>query len=87
MGKAEWGADPEFFGPRHAHREDRLIRALRQRVPPCGTHLECAAGVGSLSISLARGGTRVVAADLSLRSLGEVARRAAGTVRGARDTP
>jgi ubiquinone/menaquinone biosynthesis C-methylase UbiE len=78
MGKAEWGADPEFFGPRHAHREDRIERALRRCVPPCQLHLECAAGVGSLSVTLARGGTTVVAADMSLRSLAVVARRAEG---------
>ncbi|MEX1310309.1 MAG: class I SAM-dependent methyltransferase [Candidatus Sulfomarinibacteraceae bacterium] len=76
MGKAEWGADPEFFGPRHAHREDRLERAVRECAPPCGLHLECAAGVGSFSITLARGGTTVVAADMSLRSLAIVAHRA-----------
>jgi len=76
MGKAEWGADPEFFGPRHAHREDRLGRAIRRRVPPGGLHLECAAGVGSLSITLARHGFAVVAADMSLRSLAVVAHRA-----------
>lgn len=75
MGKAEWGADPEFFGPRHAHREDRLERAIRQSVPPGGFHLECAAGVGSLSITLARSGATVVAADMSLRSLAVVAHR------------
>jgi SAM-dependent methyltransferase len=76
MGKAEWGADPEFFGPRHAHREDRIVRAIRRRIAPCELHLECAAGVGSLSLTLARGGTTVVAADSSLRSLAIVARRA-----------
>ena len=76
MGKAEWGADPEFFGPRHAHREARLEGAIRKSVPPCGLHLECAAGVGSLSIPLARTGATVVAADMSLRSLAVVAHRA-----------
>jgi len=76
MGKAEWGADPEFFGPRHAHREDRLARAVWKSVPPGGLHLECAAGVGSLSITLARAGSTVVAADMSLRSLAVVALRA-----------
>ena len=76
MGRAEWGTDPEFFGPRHAHREDRILRAVRLRVPPCATHLECAAGVGSLSLTLARGGTTVIAADASLRSLAVVAERA-----------
>jgi SAM-dependent methyltransferase len=75
MARAQWGADPEFFGPRHAHREDRLERALRQRVPRPGLHLECAAGVGSLSVTLARAGATVVAADRSLRSLAVVARR------------
>ena len=69
MGKAEWGADPEFFGPRHAHREDRIIRRLRQLGEPQGLHLECAAGVGSLSVTLAGHGHTVVAADLSLKSL------------------
>ena len=65
MGQAIWGADPEFFGPRHAHREGRIIRRLHQRGKPQGLHLECAAGVGSLSITLARQGHTVVAADLS----------------------
>jgi SAM-dependent methyltransferase len=76
MGKAEWGADPEFFGPRHAHREDRLVCAVERRAPAARRHLECAAGVGSLSLTLARGGRTVVAADRSLRSLAVVARRA-----------
>jgi SAM-dependent methyltransferase len=87
MGKAEWGADPEFFGPRHAHREDRLERAIRQRVAPGRLHLECAAGVGSLSITLARTGTTVVAADMSLRSLAVVAHRAAAAGVGAAVLP
>lgn len=76
MGMAEWGADPEFFGPRHAHREGRIIGTLRRFAPGAGRHLECAAGVGSLSCSLARRGREVVAADLSLRSLAELDRRA-----------
>ena len=68
MGKAEWGVDPEFFGPRHAHREDRIVRKIVATTEP-GLHLECAAGVGSLSATLARIGHTVVAADSSLRSL------------------
>ncbi len=76
MGKAEWGIDPEFFGPRHAHREDRIIRRLRRAAPSLGLHLECAAGVGSLSLKLAGEGRSVVATDLSLRSLVYLARRA-----------
>jgi len=75
MAKAEWGADPEFFGPRHAHREDRIERVIRDCSQPDGLHLECAAGVGSLSITLARSGRTVVAADMSLRSLAVVAHR------------
>jgi len=69
MAKAVWGADPEFFGPRHAHREGRILRRLRRAAPNAGLHLECAAGVGSLTLALARAGRTVVAADLSLRSL------------------
>jgi SAM-dependent methyltransferase len=76
MGKAEWGADPEFFGPRHAHREDRIEAEWRKKAPTSDLHLECAAGVGSLSATLARAGSTVVAADRSLRSLGIVAHRA-----------
>jgi len=76
MGMAEWGADPEFFGPRHAHREGRIIGTLRRFAPASGPHLECAAGVGSLACSLARRGREVVAADRSLRSLRELDRRA-----------
>ena len=77
MGKAEWGIDPEFFGPRHAHREDRIIGRLQRLVTTPGLHLECAAGVGSLSLTLALGGHTVVSADLSLRSLRVLTDRAA----------
>ncbi len=76
MGMAEWGADPEFFGPRHAHREGRIVGTLRRFAPASGPHLECAAGVGSLACSLARRGREVVAADRSLRSLRELDLRA-----------
>jgi SAM-dependent methyltransferase len=76
MGQIQWGAEPEFFGPRHAHREARLERELQRVAPRPGLHLECAAGVGSLSISLARTGRTVVAGDSSLRSLRVVAHRA-----------
>ena len=76
MGKAEWGEDPDFFGPRHAHREARLQRALGRDAAATGYHLECAAGVGSFSLMLARGGRTVVAADSSLRSLAVLAIRA-----------
>jgi SAM-dependent methyltransferase len=69
MGKAEWGANPEFFGPRHAHREGRITRRLERLVAAPGLHLECAAGLGSLTMSLAGQGRCVVAADLSPLSL------------------
>jgi SAM-dependent methyltransferase len=72
MGKAEWGADPEFFGPRHAHREGRITGQLRRVVPDPGLHLDCAAGLGSLTATLAENGRTVVAADTSLRSLGHL---------------
>lgn len=74
MGQAEWGADPDFFGPRHAFRESLILRSLND-APEGGTHLECAAGVGSLAVSVARTGRMVVAADLSIRSLAVVRRR------------
>jgi SAM-dependent methyltransferase len=74
--KAEWGADPEFFGPRHAHREARLLRLLLRLESAGGLHLECAAGVGSLAVALGRHGRVVVAADGSLRSLLVVSGRA-----------
>jgi ubiquinone/menaquinone biosynthesis C-methylase UbiE len=76
MGKAEWGVDPEFFGPRHAHREQRIDHLMRRLAPSPGLHLECAAGVGSLSFTLARRGKTVVACDRSLRSLAVVASKA-----------
>lgn len=77
MGQAVWGADPDFFGPRHAHREGRIRRALEKAPGAHGPHLDCAAGVGSLAVALARAGRLVVAADLSLRSLTVVRKRAA----------
>jgi SAM-dependent methyltransferase len=67
--KAEWGTDPGFFGPRHAYRERRMMGLLGRRGAAAGLHLECAAGVGSFCLALARGGRKVVAADQSLRSL------------------
>lgn len=67
--QAVWGADPEFFGPRHAHREGRILRALKSSGTAAGPHLECAAGVGSLSAAIESQGRTVVAADRSLRSL------------------
>jgi SAM-dependent methyltransferase len=76
MGKAQWGVDPDFFGPRHAHRESRINGRLARLVPSPGLHLECAAGIGSLSLTLARQGHTVVSADLSLRSLRVLAERA-----------
>jgi ubiquinone/menaquinone biosynthesis C-methylase UbiE len=76
MGKAQWGVDPDFFGPRHAHRESRIRRLLARLVPSPGSHLECAAGVGSLSFALARHGHTVVSVDHSLRSLRVLAERA-----------
>jgi len=84
MGKAEWGADPEFFGPRHAHREGRITRRLSRLVEETGFHLECAAGVGSLAVSLARGKRTVIAADLSLKSLVHVDRLAHTTGKSGR---
>ena len=87
MGKAEWGADPEFFGPRHAYREGRITTWLERYVSSPGLHLECAAGVGSLSLSLAHKGYIIVAADLSLRSLRVLAARAASASVGERILP
>ena len=85
MGKAEWGTDPEFFGPRHAHRERRIVRELDSPARPGDLHLDCAAGLGSLSLTLARSGRTVVAADRSMRSLAHLLKRSgtdesAGTV-------
>ncbi len=86
MGKAEWGANPEFFGPRHAHREGRILHELWRRLPGDGLHLECAAGVGSLSCKLAKR-RRVVAADLSLKSLLHLRQAARRVDRGDRVLP
>ena len=87
MGKAEWGIDPEFFGPRHAHREGRITKRLKRAVPAPSLHIECAAGVGSLSLTLARQGRTVVAADLSLRSLRVLGKTAASSGRAKQILP
>ncbi len=84
MGRAQWGESPDFFGPRHAHREGRILRAVPAGEGP---HLECAAGVGSLSLAIARRGRLVVAADASLRSLAVVAGRARRAGLGGRVLP
>jgi ubiquinone/menaquinone biosynthesis C-methylase UbiE len=87
MGKAEWGVDPDFFGPRHAHREGRITSRLQRHVSIPGLHLECAAGVGSLSLTLARKGHTIISADSSLRSLRVLAERAESTGTGQRVLP
>lgn len=70
MAQAQWGSDPEFFGPRHEHREARILDALGGSLRnEGGFHLECAAGLGSLSRSIAHMGKSVIAVDLSLPSL------------------
>jgi SAM-dependent methyltransferase len=74
MGQIVYGLEPELFGPRHAHREHRILRVVRECAGAPGLHLECAAGVGSLAMALARAGKTVVAADLSLRSLAVIRR-------------
>jgi SAM-dependent methyltransferase len=76
-----------MFGPRHAHREGRILRWVEAVAPHEGLHLECAAGVGSLTVALAGAGIRVVAADSSMRSLAEAARRARGLHEGSRVLP
>jgi SAM-dependent methyltransferase len=66
-----------MFGPRHAHREARILSALdrRARPGPGRRHLECAAGLGSLSRAVAGRGADVVAADRSLATLVGLSRR------------
>jgi ubiquinone/menaquinone biosynthesis C-methylase UbiE len=87
MGKAVWGTDPDFFGPRHAHREGRITSRLQRHISIPGLHLECAAGVGSLSLTLAKKGHTIVSADFSLRSLRVLAERAESTGTGQRVLP
>ena len=53
-----------------------MARLLRRTRTLEGPHLECAAGVGSFSLGLARDGRIVVAADSSLRSLAIILSRA-----------
>lgn len=67
MPQAQWGEEPEFFGPRHQFREKLILRALKSQGG--GLHLECAAGLGSLAAALACRGFRVIAADASWKSL------------------
>ncbi len=64
-----WGAEPEFFGPRHDFRERVLFESLRGWKPEDGWLVDAAAGLGSFSRKLAENGFRVVALDRSLESL------------------
>jgi glycosyltransferase involved in cell wall biosynthesis/2-polyprenyl-3-methyl-5-hydroxy-6-metoxy-1,4-benzoquinol methylase len=62
--RMHWGAQPEFFGPRHRFREDYLVRAVQQHVR--GPKLaDAACGAGSLAQRLVDQGYEVTAIDLS----------------------
>ncbi|MFP5503597.1 MAG: class I SAM-dependent methyltransferase [Candidatus Sericytochromatia bacterium] len=50
---ADWGADPEFFGPRHAFRESILLGLMDQALPGPARVLDVGAGAGSFARALA----------------------------------
>jgi SAM-dependent methyltransferase len=64
-----WGAEPEFFGPRHEFREDLLEEAVAGWDPGSGWIADAAAGLGTMTRRLAGRGFRVVAVDRSIDSL------------------
>lgn len=61
----KWGGDPEFFGPRHAHREGILLDVLAPRLKPGSHLLDAGAGAGHLANRLAGLGHTVVGLDQS----------------------
>lgn len=71
-----WGAEPEFFGPRHEFREQVLAEVVAAWSPADGWLVDAAAGLGSFSRRLAARGYRVAAVDRSWESLLEHRRRA-----------
>jgi SAM-dependent methyltransferase len=58
-----WGADPEFFGPRHQVRIARIFRALAEVLPPPGRVLDAGCGAGSVARGLAARGYTVSGMD------------------------
>lgn len=58
-----WGADPEFFGPRHQVRIARIFRALGEVQAPPARVLDAGCGAGSVARGLAARGYTVSGMD------------------------
>jgi SAM-dependent methyltransferase len=65
MTATQWGADPEFFGPRHAAREQLMLDTLAPYLPPHARVLDAGAGAGHLANRLAELGHTVLGIDAS----------------------
>lgn len=59
-----WGAQPEFYGPRHRFRENYLLQAIRRHATG-RTLIDAACGAGTLARRLADDGYTVLGVDLS----------------------
>lgn len=74
---ADWGADPEFFGPRHAFRESIMLELLARALPAPARVLDVGAGAGTLARALAARGHTVTGLEASERFIAH-ARRLGG---------
>ena len=75
----EWGSAPEFVGPRHAFREDLLLRTLLAARPRSRV-LNVGAGQGTFTNRLVDAGFEVTSTDLSPAAVAVLEERARGTV-------
>ena len=60
----EWGAEPEFFGPRHYYRETLLLNNIKKFLKK-GKILDAGFGNGSLSIRASNNNLNITGIDLS----------------------
>lgn len=74
----QWGADPEFFGPRHAVREDLLFGVLRAAIAPPAEVLDAGSGSGSFAGKLVSAGYGVTGVDASERFVAYAGERVLG---------
>ena len=81
LGPTAWGADPEFYGPRHVARLRLLARLLGREVAPGARVLDVGAGAGRLANLLACGGFAVVGVEPSVDFVAHATARAHAGVR------
>jgi glycosyltransferase involved in cell wall biosynthesis/SAM-dependent methyltransferase len=67
--RMDWGAQPEFYGPRHRFREDQLFKGLQRMLLDGEVILDAACGAGTFVRRLRAKGYPAMGTDLSMKFL------------------